>query len=254
MIRLLKLVFKVVPGILKAYFSWIVKYSKHKERYPIGLRFYKVQQLVRFVILKMGVKYDMDNFNDIYSSEDKKFIVCNHQSMFDCLLFLIFAKRPLTFVAKKETAKMPFVGKLLKIIDGEFFDRDNLKTQIKNVINTSKLLAENKYDVVIFPEGTRQKEIDKGLLPFHAGSFKIPLKSKSNIILSEIYGSYRCLKFFKFPKEKQLYVQFNVLEELKYEEIKNETTVSLMEKSKQLLENQLEPFRQKDEEYQKSIS
>ena len=196
----------------------------------------------------------MDNFNDIYSSEDKKFIVCNHQSMFDCLLFLIFAKRPLTFVAKKETAKMPFVGKLLKIIDGEFFDRDNLKTQIKNVINTSKLLAENKYDVVIFPEGTRQKEIEKGLLPFHAGSFKIPLKSKSNIILSEIFGSYRCLKFFKYPKEKQLYVQFNVLEELKYEEIKNETTVSLMEKSKQVLENQLDAFRQKDEEYQKSIS
>ena len=63
MIRLLKLVFKVVPGILKAYFSWIVKYSKHKERYPIGLRFYKVQQLVRFVILKMGPEYHGFTFN-----------------------------------------------------------------------------------------------------------------------------------------------------------------------------------------------
>ena len=221
MIRLLKLVLKVGGGILKAYFSWIRKYAKHKERYPIGLRFYKVQQLVRFVILKMGVKYDMTNFDDIYSGEDKKFIVCNHQSMFDCLLFLIYAKRPLTFVAKKETEKMPFVGKLLKIIDGEFFDRDNLKTQIKNVINTSKLLSENKYDVVIFPEGTRQKEIDKGLLPLHAGSFKIPLKSKSNIVLTEIFGSYRCIKFFKFPKVNTLYVQFKVLQELNYEDIKN---------------------------------
>ena len=254
MIRLLKLVLKVGGGILKAYFSWIRKYAKHKERYPIGLRFYKVQQLVRFVILKMGVKYDMTNFDDIYSGEDKKFIVCNHQSMFDCLLFLIYAKRPLTFVAKKETEKMPFVGKLLKIIDGEFFDRDNLKTQIKNVINTSKLLSENKYDVVIFPEGTRQKEIDKGLLPLHAGSFKIPLKSKSNIVLTEIFGSYRCIKFFKFPKVNTLYVQFKVLQELNYEDIKNETTVSLMEKSKEILESNLDIFRQKDKEYQESIS
>ena len=254
MIRLLKLVLKVGGGILKAYFSWIRKYAKHKERYPIGVRFYKVQQLVRFVILKMGVKYDMTNFDDIYSGEDKKFIVCNHQSMFDCLLFLIYAKRPLTFVAKKETAKMPFVGKLLKIIDGEFFDRDNLKTQIKNVINTSKLLSENKYDVVIFPEGTRQKEIDKGLLPLHAGSFKIPLKSKSNIVLTEIFGSYRCIKFFKFPKVNTLYVQFKVLQELNYEDIKNETTVSLMEKSKEILESNLDIFRQKDKEYQESIS
>lgn len=254
MIRLLKLVLKVGGGILKAYFSWIRKYAKHKERYPIGLRFYKVQQLVRFVILKIGVKYDMTNFDDIYSGEDKKFIVCNHQSMFDCLLFLIYAKRPLTFVAKKETAKMPFVGKLLKIIDGEFFDRDNLKTQIKNVINTSKLLSENKYDVVIFPEGTRQKEIDKGLLPLHAGSFKIPLKSKSNIVLTEIFGSYRCIKFFKFPKVNTLYVQFKVLQELNYEDIKNETTVSLMEKSKEILESNLDIFRQKDKEYQESIS
>lgn len=254
MMRLLKLVFKAGPGILKAYFSWIRKFAKHKEKYPVALRFFKVQQLVRFVILKMGVKYDVNNFNDIYSSEDKKFIVCNHQSMFDCLLFLIFAKRPLTFVAKKETQKFPFVGKILSIIDGEFFDRENLKSQVKNVINTSKLLKNNMYDVVIFPEGTRQKEIDKGLLPFHAGSFKIPLKAESNTVVTSIFGSYRCLKFFKFKNKKNLYVQFKVLKEFDHETMKDETSVSYMERCRSIIESNLDIFREKDLNYQKSIS
>ena len=254
MMRLFILVLKVVPGLIKAYFSWIAKYAKHKERYPIALRFFKVQQLVRFVIFKMGVKYELNNFNEIYTDEKKKFIVCNHQSMFDCLLFLLYARRPLTFVAKKETKKFPFVGKLLTIIDGEFFDRDNLKSQIKNVINTSKLLSENKYDVVIFPEGTRQRNIENGILPLHAGSFKIAQKAKADTVVTEIFGSYRCLKFFKFPKKKNLFVQFKVLKTINYEEIKDITSVSFMEICKDLLESNLNYFRKVDEEYQKSIS
>ena len=254
MIRLISLVFKAGWGILHAYFKWIRKYAKHREKYSIEERFSKVQELVKFVILKMGVKYDISNFDGIYSDEKKKFIVCNHQSMFDCLLLLIFAKRPLTFIAKKEVLKYPFVGKILYIIDGEFFDRENLKAQVKNVLNASKLIEEQKYDVVIFPEGTRQKEIEKGLLPFHAGSFKIPLRAKCDTIITTIFGSYRCLNFFKFKKKKQLYVQYNVLDELKYDEIKALTSVAIMEKSKGIMEASLPKCMEKDAEYQKSIS
>ena len=111
----------------------------------------------------------------------------------------------------------------------------------------------NKSICVVLPEPSGPSMVIN--IPSTTISSYLPCTlSKSNIILSEIFGSYRCLKFFKFPKEKQLYVQFDVLEELKYEDIKNETTVSLMERSKQLLENQLDIYRQKDEEYQKSIS
>lgn len=254
MIRLFILALKVVPGLIKAYFSWIAKYAKHKERYPIALRFFKVQQLVRFVIFKMGIKYELNNFDSIYEDGAKKFIICNHQSMFDCLLFLLYAKRPLTFVAKKETKKIPFVGKLLTIIDGEFFDRDNLKSQVKNVINTSKLLADQKYDVVIFPEGTRQKKIDEGILPLHAGSFKIAQKAKVDTMVTEIFGSYRCLNFFKFPRKKNLFVQFKVLKRMNYADVKDITSVEFMERCKKLLDINLLDFRIKDEEYQKSVS
>lgn len=254
MMRIFTLVMKVGGGILKAYFSWIRRYAKHRDRYPLALRFYKVRELVRYVILKMGVTYDMPNFDDIYSDDKKKFIVCNHQSMFDCCLFLTFAKRPLTFVAKKEVLKFPFVGKILYIIEGEFFDRENLKSQVKNVLNASKLLQEQKYDVVIFPEGTRQKNLEEGLLPFHAGSFKIPQRAKSDIVVTGIFGSHRALKFFKYKKKKELYVQFKVLDELKYADYTDMNSVQLMEKSKQIIENELPIYVQKDKDYQESIS
>ena len=255
MMRIFVLVLQVGWRILKDYFTWMIKYAKHKERYPIALRFYRVQSLVRYVIGKMGVVYDETvNFEDIYSDDKKKLIVCNHQSMFDPLLFMIRAKRPLTFISKKEVKKFPFVGKILTIIDGEFLDRENIKTQVKTIMNAQRLVANQKYDVVIFPEGTRTKNPEEGMLPFHAGSFKIPFKANSDLVVTSIYGSFRVLKFFKYKKKKQLYVQFRVLKTFKYDELKEMNSVVLMEESRKIMEENMSIFIQKDIDYTKSIS
>lgn len=254
MIRILMLIFQVVWKIIWDYFAWMLKYSRHPEKYPLEERFDKAQKLVRFVIGKMGVNYDVPNFDEIYSDERKKVIFCNHQSMFDPLLFIIKAKRPITFISKIEVRKFPFVGRVLRSIDGIFLDRSNIKTQVKTILDATKLVANQKYDLVIFPEGTRTKNPEEGMLPMHAGSFKVPLKAKSDIIVSEIYGSFRVLKFFKYPKKKQLYVQFDVLETFKYDQISSLSSVELMEKTEKVMHENLHNLIEKDKEYTKSIS
>lgn len=224
--RAFTLVFRVGWKIIFDYFHWIIRYNRHKEKYPLELRFKRVQNLVSFVVKRMGVKYDIENFDKLYETDDKKLIICNHQSMFDPLFFLYKAKRPITFISKIEVRKFPFVGKILNIIDGEFLDRANLKQAVKVIVNSSKLIQEQKYDVVVFPEGTRLKEVDKDLKEFHAGSFKIPYKAKCPVAACNIFGSYRVLKFFKYRK-KELYVQFKVTNVYSYESFKDLNTVAL---------------------------
>ena len=44
-----KVVIKVLFPIIWAYFSWIIRYSNHPEKYPFDKRWEKVQKIVRKV-------------------------------------------------------------------------------------------------------------------------------------------------------------------------------------------------------------
>lgn len=236
MIKLFRLIFKAVPKIIHAYFSWIHRYYKHKDDYPLSLRFYKVQHLIKDVYDLFKVDFHSTDLEKLYQSEKKNLIICNHQSMFDVVQMMALAKRPMTFVCKIEVEKFIFVGKIVHIIDGEFLDRDNLKQQVKVILKVEKLLVEQKYDVVIYPEGTRNKTIEKGLLEFHPGTFKIATKAKCDIVIVENWGTYRCLQLLKYKKSHQP-IQFEYLTTLKYENIKDLNTSEISTKCFEIMSN-----------------
>lgn len=238
MIKLLRLIFTVVPKLIFEYFSWIRKYAKNKDDYPISLRFYKVQKLVRYVVEKFKINLINSRIENLYTDEKKFLIVCNHQSMFDPLILIANAKRPLTFISKKEVEKFIFVGKVIKIIDGEFLDRENLKQQVKVIMRIEKLLQNNLYDVVIFPEGKRNHNYDKKLLEFHPGSFKVPFKAQCDLVVCELYGTFRCLKLLKYRKSNQP-VQFNYLKRIKYDELSALNSVELKDECYNLINNDI---------------
>ena len=59
---------------------------------------------------------------------------------------------PASVVAKKETRKMPLIGKALVALDGIFLDRENLKQSLKvmlelqeDLIERNKLLLEKDF-------------------------------------------------------------------------------------------------------------
>lgn len=248
MIKLFRLIFRAVPKIIHAYFSWIRRYYKHKEDYPLALRFYKVQHLVRDVYDLFKVDLHKVNIEKLYDNENKNLIICNHQSMFDILLLLSHAKRPMTFVSKIQVEKFMFVGKIMHIIDGKFLDRDDLKQQVKVILEAEKLLEEQKYDIVIYPEGTRNKSIETGLLEFHPGTFKVATKAKSDIVILENYGTYRCLKLLKYRKSHQP-IQFEYLTTLKYEDFKDLNTSEISTKCYNIMLDNYFNLVNKDKEF-----
>ena len=127
--------------------------------------------------------------------------VGNHRSMFD--IVLNYARCPgLTgFVAKKELEKVPLLSTWMRYLYCLFLDRDNIKEGLKTIL-TAIDHVKNGISIMIFPEGTRNKnESELELLPFHEGSFKIATKGGCPIIPVAISNSSALFEDH-FPKIK----------------------------------------------------
>lgn len=251
--RLLIVVFVLVPHLIKEYFKWILPYAQHKERYPYALRFFKVQQIIKYVVDRLGLNIDNTSFNDLYKEKKSFVLMCNHQSDFDPLLIIYFAKRPITFLAKKEVKKFMFIGKIIYLLDGAAIDRNDLKSQIKILLNVEKSIAENKSDWVIFPEGTRNKNPETdNLLDFHAGSFKIVLKSKCSLGVITTYGTYRVLHFLDYLKQG-LPVSCSKLKIYTKETYINKTSTELCDNVHDFMEDEIIKLKEIDKTKMKKI-
>lgn len=113
--------------------------------------------------------------------------VGNHRSYFDMLLLLSYVKKPIGFVAKKESGKLPILRQWLLGIQCLFLDRDNIKQGLQTILAAIEYVKDG-WNMGIFPEGTRNK-VNNTFLPFHEGSFKIAEKSNGIIVPFAINNS-----------------------------------------------------------------
>jgi len=113
--------------------------------------------------------------------------VSNHGSIFDIVLLLAYAGRPIGFVAKKELLLVPFLNIWISVLGGLFIDRVNLR-KARKTINTGVARIKAGGGMIIFPEGHRSR--GQGLLPFHPGSLKLESLSGANIVPVAISGSW----------------------------------------------------------------
>lgn len=225
MFKYIRIVLIVLPRLIFDYFKWMIKFSKNPEKYPIELRYEKVRSLVTYVLNHWPMKLEHHNYEYLKNQEKCCLIVPNHISDIDPLIFIYLSERPISFVAKKETSKYPFVGRILRIINGQFIDRDDVKSQIGVFREIKKKIEENELSYLIFAEGTRNKVKDSTLLEFHAGTLKPAYWAKTNIIGCSIYGSDRMLP--TKTKLKYYPVILNFVKPFVYSEYKDIKTTEL---------------------------
>jgi 1-acyl-sn-glycerol-3-phosphate acyltransferase len=113
--------------------------------------------------------------------------VSNHGSIFDIVLLLAYAGRPIGFVAKKELAWIPFLNMWIAILGGLFIDRKNVR-RASRTINKGIARIRAGCAMIIFPEGHRSR--GKGLLPFHPGSLKLATQAEAVIVPVALAGTY----------------------------------------------------------------
>ncbi len=113
----------------------------------------------------------------------------NHQSYIDIYVTVSTLSRRLILIGKKEILKIPIVSKLGREMNVLFLDRENAREGLKTILEAIRLIKEEKFDVLIYPEGTRSKSREMG--EFHKGSFKIAQKTKAPIIPMVVNDAFK---------------------------------------------------------------
>ena len=124
--------------------------------------------------------------------KDGSFIlVSNHKGKVDVFAIASLFKRKIYFLAKKEWFNGKCKAKLFKWMGAIPVDRDNIDiTSIKTCFATLK----NGNVLVIFPEGTRNKDNEVPLLPIKGGASMIAFKSKTKVVPVFMKEKYKIFK------------------------------------------------------------
>lgn len=117
-------------------------------------------------------------------------LVSNHVSAYDPVILLhLLKKYRMQFISKPENFKIPLGGFLMKKSGFLAIDRENPRNALKVIYAASDFMTETGRPVVIYPEGTRNREPEKGLLPFHNGVFKIAKRAGVPVVVAVSRGT-----------------------------------------------------------------
>ena len=227
------------------------KRAKHPERYPWEERWAKAQKTLRSLNrhFHLDIRVEgLEHYEALEKEGKKALLVGNHTSFPDSLILISFLNNPILLVGKKEVETMPFVGVAFKSIGGIFMDREDLKQSLKIILQCSTTLKKNEASVLIFPEGTRNKDPENTLpADYHAGTFKAATRVGAPIIPIAMWGNFRGLK--TKPDYKSLPISIVFGEPITEEQYKDLSSEELASKVREWTISQIERLKEFDKEY-----
>jgi 1-acyl-sn-glycerol-3-phosphate acyltransferase len=157
-----------------------------------GVHMYWMQVLyLRLAAFYIGMKVRVTGAENIPRPGQTVVFMSNHRSFFDisAIQFAIWPHQ-VRFVAKRELAKIPFLGAAIRYGGHILIARDNRDSAIKTLMNFAGRYS-GKFSIVVFPEGTRSP--GNHLLRFKRGGFHLARELKLPIVPVSISGSQRIL-------------------------------------------------------------
>jgi len=112
-------------------------------------------------------------------------IISNHQSILDILLLNCLRYR-FKWISKIENIKVPILGWYLRMADYITVDRGNEESRAE-MLGRSYECLEREISLMIFPEGTRSKNMQIGF--FKRGAFQLAIQSGKPILPIIIDGT-----------------------------------------------------------------
>lgn len=251
MSKWVKLIARHGVPVLGDYFSHLIKYQKHPEKYPIEERFNFVKRRLYKISKTLNCEIVINGAENI--PEETCVLYPNHLSSADVVLFFSVLNKPTTFVAKKEISKWPIVRSYFKANSGLFIDRKDLKQSLKVMMKVQEDLIKNKdKDWVIFPEGTRNRDNLMNIKEFHHGSFRPAMKAGVPIVPVAVTGTHRVLSTKYVLKKYPIHITF--LKPIMPEEYKNMDTKQVAKLVKNAVEKEVYfNLREKDIKAMKEI-
>jgi 1-acyl-sn-glycerol-3-phosphate acyltransferase len=118
-------------------------------------------------------------------------IVANHSSYLDGLLLMAALPRAGRFVAKRELARVPVVGRFLRDLGVVFVERFAIRGGVEDAHRLAQLAARGE-SCIFFPEGTFVRA--PGLLPFHLGAFAVAVEAGRPVVPVALRGARALLR------------------------------------------------------------
>lgn len=243
MLKYLRLGAGLAPHLTKAGF-WIGRLDRNREKIPVDERYGRVRHLIDVAFDHFRIDLFVSGTENIPSSTNALFTP-NHQSLMDAVILIKLFDKPITFVSKEETRKVPYIGRIISLIGGEFIERNNLRQEIRLMRRVAEQLAAG-VDFVIFPEGTRTKDSELKTGEFKAGSFKVAFTAERPIIPIAIYGTDKVLD--QQRHEKRYAVQVKFLPPLQPTDFLSGTTQDVAAAVKSSIDCELDAMRKRDQE------
>ena len=174
---------------------------------PIKVRWHKriSKFWMRLLVPLLGCSIKFNGM-DYFNKNNNFIIVANHSSNFDPVVTTPFFPNANISIAKKSLSYIPILGQIFAF-GSVLVDRKNKNSKLKSYIHLrDKLLL--GLDVVIYPEGTRNKNKIKPLLPFKDGAFKLSIETNTPILPIVIINSEQVFhqKYFFYLKPTKIMV------------------------------------------------
>ncbi|MBI2074083.1 MAG: 1-acyl-sn-glycerol-3-phosphate acyltransferase [Gemmatimonadetes bacterium] len=117
-------------------------------------------------------------------------IASNHQSWFDIFLLAAVLPGSLRFVAKKELARIPLLGRAMRQSGHVFIDRQHRQAAFGAYEEAADAIRAG-ISAVVFPEGTRSRTGE--LLPFKKGPFVLAIAARVPLVPAYCAGTFTLL-------------------------------------------------------------
>lgn len=154
---------------------------------------------MRFFLGLTGSRIRVHN-RHFYDKKTNYIVVCNHRSFMDVIATNPFLPNTSKTIAKQSFAKIPLFG-LIYRWGSVLVDRSSDASRKQSYVAMKEVLDQGM-DMVLFPEGTRNKT-SKPLGSFQNGAFRLSVQTEVPIIPVVLIGTDRILPanklFFLWP-------------------------------------------------------
>jgi 1-acyl-sn-glycerol-3-phosphate acyltransferase len=117
-------------------------------------------------------------------------LAANHASYLDVVILLAALPVPFRFVAKRELAGAPLVGRVIRKVGHLTVERGQASRSVADAERVTRALRDG-LSVLVFPEGTFVRA--PGILPFRLGGFKSAVETGSPVLAVTIRGAREIL-------------------------------------------------------------
>ena len=211
--------------------SW---YAAHMEKYSEEERYALLKEIDNRAIRSGNISIEAHGQENL-PEKDGFVLYPNHQGMFDVLAIMYGCPRRISVIVKKELKKIPVLGKIFRLMNAFYIDRQDIKQSMKVILDVIREVKSG-HNYIIFAEGTRSRNGNR-LQEFKGGSFKASTKTRSPIVPVALIDSY---KAFDTGSVKQQTVSLYFLPPLYYEEYQEMTTQDIAAEVKKRIEQAIE--------------